>query len=102
MTSTIIILLISVWAFYKAFKLKSSKLFLALVLVISLQFFCKWPLTLPPLFAFGFTALFSAGTCFYKFSKKKDQDLLTFGLFFLLFGIVFLIQALIPYFVMHK
>lgn len=43
MIATLILLPILIWAYYKAFKLKSLKIFLATCMVFFLQFFCKWP-----------------------------------------------------------
>ncbi len=98
MIATLILIPILVWAYYKALKLKSLKLFLVISMVFSLQFFCKWPFHFSSQFAFGVTSLVASGACFYKFYKKRNQDLMIFGVLFLLFGIVFLINELFPIF----
>jgi hypothetical protein len=91
MAEGIIAFLVVIYCVVQAF-IKRSKLILFLgAIVFSLQL-TQWPFFLPFAATASALGLASLGFCSYDFYKKKDKSFVLYGLIFLYFSVLSLLQ----------
>ncbi|MES2345359.1 MAG: hypothetical protein V4494_05435 [Chlamydiota bacterium] len=86
-----------IWLLCKYWKTRIPRTLSCAVILICLQL-SRWPLLLPIKFSFALAAFYAAGLIIYNRKRKKDPNAYIYGLLFICFGGVFLVEAYFKYF----
>ena len=91
MTEGIITFLVVAYCIVQSFVKKSKFVLFLAAIIFSLQL-TQWPFFLPSMATASALGLASACFCFYDFYKKREKQLFVYGLVFLYFFILGIMQ----------
>lgn len=86
-----------IWLFCKYWKTRTPSTLSCAILLLCLQL-ARWPFYFPLKFSFALASFYAAGLVIYNRKQKKDPNAYIYGLLFICFGGVFLVEAYFKYF----